>query len=345
MLDKYMEDHKQPMGPLHGLPVSLKDQYHVKPNDTTMGYVGWIYTHEGSKDPKLVHNVDSQVVSELLSLGAVLYCKTSLPQTLLLGEMENNIIGRTLNPVNQNLSCTDIGGSARIPAAFCGIFSVKPSHNRLSYRQVANTNPGQDTYASSVGVMGASLGAVGLVLKSLISTQPWLRDPSVVPIPWRQQIVEETLGRNRDKDTNATSKPLKLGVYWDDGVVTPHPPVARELRIVAEAVEKAGHKVTTRPGAYMMQGLTGLGHGLDSAFTDNSEESAHLTIEGKAYCESFSDYWNSTSVDDGQIVDAVIMPVAPHATVIPGKYYHTGKVAPDAYFIDFAMKLQRTLLR
>jgi hypothetical protein len=40
-----------------------------------MGYVGWIDTYEGSRDPNKVHNVESQVVNELLSEGAVLYCK------------------------------------------------------------------------------------------------------------------------------------------------------------------------------------------------------------------------------------------------------------------------------
>ncbi len=91
------------MGLLHGLPISLKDQFHVKGNDTAMGYIGWIDTFEGRCEPDLVHKVDSQIVSELLSLGAVLCCKvcwqarrmnvgywliltsnfqTSLPQTL-----------------------------------------------------------------------------------------------------------------------------------------------------------------------------------------------------------------------------------------------------------------------
>ncbi|KAL9610017.1 MAG: hypothetical protein Q9167_005259 [Letrouitia subvulpina] len=98
-LDDYLQEHKTTIGPLHGLPVSLKDQFHVRGNDTSMAYIGWLGTYEGSKDPTLVHQVNSQVVSELLSLGAVFYCKvcnnlgrtcsignsikTSLPQTLL----------------------------------------------------------------------------------------------------------------------------------------------------------------------------------------------------------------------------------------------------------------------
>ncbi|KAJ3476075.1 hypothetical protein NLG97_g9244 [Lecanicillium saksenae] len=41
-LDDYFAKHGKPVGPLHGLPVSLKDQFHVKGVETTMGYVGWI---------------------------------------------------------------------------------------------------------------------------------------------------------------------------------------------------------------------------------------------------------------------------------------------------------------
>ena len=76
-LDKYLKDNGTVKGPLHGLPISLKDQFHVEGYDTTMGYVGWIGTYEGDKDSAKVHKVDSQIVKELLSLGAVLYCKVS----------------------------------------------------------------------------------------------------------------------------------------------------------------------------------------------------------------------------------------------------------------------------
>ena len=77
-LDKYLKETESVEGPLHGLPISLKDQFRVEGYDTTMGYVGWVGTYEGDKDPNKVHKVNSQVVEELLSLGAVLYCKVSL---------------------------------------------------------------------------------------------------------------------------------------------------------------------------------------------------------------------------------------------------------------------------
>lgn len=66
------------MGSLHGLPVSLKDQFNVKDSDTTMGYLGWIESYEGDKSSERVHKVESQIVEKLLSLGAILYCRVIL---------------------------------------------------------------------------------------------------------------------------------------------------------------------------------------------------------------------------------------------------------------------------
>ena len=74
-LDAYYKANGKTVGPLHGVPLSLKDQFHVRGNDTSMGYIGWIGTYQGSTDKDLVHNVNSQIVSELLNLGAVFYCK------------------------------------------------------------------------------------------------------------------------------------------------------------------------------------------------------------------------------------------------------------------------------
>ncbi|RGP69091.1 putative general amidase [Fusarium longipes] len=370
-LDDYYAKHNKPIGPLHGLPISLKDQFHVKGVDTTMGYVGWIGGNLGVSDHDKTHKIESQIVTELLSLGAVLYCKTSLPQTLLFGETKNNIIGETLNPNNRNLSCggssggeaalialggssvgvgTDIGGSLRIPTGFCGIFSIKPTSNRLSYRDAANTNPGQDTYRSTVGFMGTSIDALELVFQSVLGTEPWLRDPAVLPIPFRKEVMEAYLSR-ADSKGNAKSdeKPLKMGLLWCDGMVGPHPPVLRGLHVVAEAMKKAGHKVVdwNPPSQERATTIIGGFFGADGAHDvhthlDRSGEPLipdlkdgfqlkaptellkyqDLTLQGLEYEREYSDYWNSTQESDGQIVDAVLMPVAPHAAVIPGKFYH-----------------------
>lgn len=117
-LDKYYTEHKKPLGPLHGLPVSLKDQFHVKGVETHMGYVGWIGTFQGKKGTGLEKNYESVIVKELKSLGAILYVKTSVPHTLMAGETVNNIIGYTRNPKNRNLSC---GGSSGGEGALIGL--------------------------------------------------------------------------------------------------------------------------------------------------------------------------------------------------------------------------------
>ncbi|KAL2071771.1 hypothetical protein VTL71DRAFT_13006 [Oculimacula yallundae] len=343
-----------PVGPLHGLPISLKDQFHVKGIDTTMGYVGWIDTFEGSRDPDKVHRVDSQVVEELRSLGAVLYCKTSLPQTLMCGETINNIIGHTLNPVNQNLSCggssggeaalqaltgssvglgTDVGGSLRIPAAFCGIYSLKPTHNRLSYRNVANTNPGQLNYPSAVGVMATSVDSLKLVTSALISTTPWTRDPDVVPIPWRIAVEEEMLCRATEDGKSNDNQPLKLGIMFSDGYMTPHPPVVDWNPPPHQPAAKIHLDFLVSDGGFDVHkqlDLSGepLIPPLRDVFSVQPPFSAircqELSIEGRDSCAAYADYWNSKAESDGQEIDGFIMPVAPHAAVMPGRYLYTG---------------------
>ena len=71
-LDRHLQETGKTVGPLHGVPISLKDQFHVSGVETTMGYVGWIGTQGGKR---CVDRGQSLLVRELLSLGAVLYCK------------------------------------------------------------------------------------------------------------------------------------------------------------------------------------------------------------------------------------------------------------------------------
>jgi Asp-tRNA(Asn)/Glu-tRNA(Gln) amidotransferase A subunit family amidase len=107
-LDAYYEKNQKPIGPLHGLPISLKDQFRIKGLETSMGYVAWI----GKYDEE-----DSVLVTLLRKAGAVFYVKTSVPQSLMVCETVNNIIGRTVNPRNKNWSC---GGSSGGEGAIVG---------------------------------------------------------------------------------------------------------------------------------------------------------------------------------------------------------------------------------
>jgi amidase len=101
-------------------------------------------------------------------------------------------------------------------------------------------NPGQTTYGSSIGVMATSLDGIKLVLESVLSTKPWIRDPTVAVVPWRQGIVDETLARATPN--GSANKPLKMGILWTDKIVAPHPPILRGLRITQKALLSAGHK-------------------------------------------------------------------------------------------------------
>ena len=74
-LDEYMERTGKPYGPLHGLPVSVKDHIMIKGKDTSTGYIAWCY--------KTIADNDAVAVDILRKAGAVLYVKTNNPQTLL----------------------------------------------------------------------------------------------------------------------------------------------------------------------------------------------------------------------------------------------------------------------
>ncbi|KAJ4327287.1 hypothetical protein N0V84_002300 [Fusarium piperis] len=82
----------KPIGPLHGLPISLKDTFKVIGHDVTAGCVAGLKLGPAKES--------SSLVDLLISAGAVLYVKTNIPQTMMTADSDNNIFGRTLNPHN-----------------------------------------------------------------------------------------------------------------------------------------------------------------------------------------------------------------------------------------------------
>ncbi|XP_026999162.2 vitamin D3 hydroxylase-associated protein-like [Tachysurus fulvidraco] len=233
-----VESHKE--GLLYGIPVSIKDNVDIKGYDSTCGVLTKL------DDPVIK---DSVVVSVLKKQGAIPFIKTNVPQGLLNYECSNPIYGRTVNPCNLQKTCggssggegaliagggsilglgTDIGGSIRIPAAFCGICGLKPTNNRLSLHGINSCAKGGKTALSAVGPMARDVESLALCMRALLCTDMFTLDPTVPPIPFNQQVYE-------------SSEPLRIGYYENDGYFQPSPSMSRALRETRELLEQAGH--------------------------------------------------------------------------------------------------------
>ncbi|KAK0615153.1 amidase signature domain-containing protein [Bombardia bombarda] len=364
-LDSFFQANKRLVGPLHGIPLTLKDQFHIKGLETSMAFVGWIGTFEGKRGTGKEKIFESEIIKEFRALGAVPIGKVGTS-----AETSNNILGYLWSPHNQSLSSggssggeavmqalrgsafgigTDIGGSVSMPAAFNGIFSLKPSSGRISMKDVANTGPGQLIMPTVAGIMGVSVTTLQLVLRSLLSTEPWLQDPYVIPLPWREA---EEYNPNSGDATNET-KP-SFGFMDNDGVVTPHPPVQRGLRMVRDALNEAGFNLLdwnppSNRESEAIHGVIARGDGcLDvwDALQLSGEPEVHeieglfephgprmplslpdyqdVVVRMRDYRNKYQTYWMSTAekTTDGQPVEVFISPVTPSAGLLPDKFFY-----------------------
>lgn len=91
---------------------------------------------------------------------------------------------------------------------------------------------GQEHVPSVVGPMARSMSSLKMITKAVIDAEPWNLDPKVAPIPWREDVYQDTLQRK-----------LVFGVLRDDGVVRVHPPIKRVLESAVACLEAAGHEV------------------------------------------------------------------------------------------------------
>ncbi|CAK7238309.1 hypothetical protein SEUCBS140593_010535 [Sporothrix eucalyptigena] len=226
-------------GPLHGLPLSVKDVFDMKGKINTAGLVSRI---------DRVATSDAQLVAIMQDAGAIPFVRTNISQACQLVESINNVYGTTLNPWNRLLSAggssggegalvafhgsplglgTDGGGSLRLPASWNGIYTIKPTSMRI---------PGNgsgcgtsDSNAAGYGPLAPDLDAVKLFCQTVLAAKPWKSNPAVVPMPW-------------DTTITAPGK-LKIGFLYDDGIIHNSPPVDRCLREAAALLGKAGHEV------------------------------------------------------------------------------------------------------
>lgn len=184
------------------------------------------------------------------------YCKTNVPQTLMTADSDNNVFGRTWNPHNKALSAggssggegaliamrgsvvgigTDIAGSIRIPSLCCGIYGFKPSAHVVPYagQQIPGA-PGLPGLVSVAGPMATSMRSCELILREVMSHQPWKYDVDCLHIPWNSRQLGPLAVAERE------GRKLRIGILEDEGMFTPTPPMRRALAQAKAKLQRGG---------------------------------------------------------------------------------------------------------
>ncbi|GAO15388.1 hypothetical protein UVI_02010510 [Ustilaginoidea virens] len=339
--DLHLARTGSPVGPLHGLPISLKDNFNLRGLDATLGFA----SHVGD-----AAEADSTLARVLEDAGAVFYVKTNTPTAMMIAESVNNVFGRTVNPLNRKTTSggssggesallamkgsplgvgSDIGGSLRIPAACTGLFTLRPSYGRFPVRNCRSGMPGQEAVQSVNGPMARALADIAMYSRAVAGSQPWLADPRCLPMPWRE--------------VHLPSK-LKIGVMWHDNMVRPTPPVTRALRAAVAKLGAAGHEVVEWDPADQREGLDLLarmfvadgGTAIRKQLERTGEpwrpemeqfrvatqlttyEMWNLQLERVDFQNRYLDRWNEAGLD------AILCPTIPFNTVRNGSFKHVG---------------------
>jgi len=168
------------MGVLHGVPVSIKDNTPTKGIRTTWG--SKIHEHHEPTE-------DALIVERLRAAGAIVVGKTNTPEFAAGANTRNDVFGATRNPWNPALTCggstgggavalamgmgplaqgTDLGGSLRIPAAFCGVVGLRTSPGLVPVYPIALA---WDSYGVQ-GPMARTVADIALMLAAIAGPDP-----------------------------------------------------------------------------------------------------------------------------------------------------------------------------
>jgi fatty acid amide hydrolase len=226
------------LGPLAGLPVTIKECFDLAGTASTFGLMSRRDTIESADDP---------YVAALRAAGAIPVAKTNVPQCLIYTETDNPLYGRTNNPWDLERSCggssggeaaviaagasplglgNDIGGSLRVPAAFCGIVAIRPTAGRTPDHCAHGLPIGQQAIVSQAGPMARHVEDLTAALRILDSA----RDPSTDPRP--------ELGDPRAVDLSR----LRFVTFTDDGEFPVAPAARRATSEAAKFLTAAGAK-------------------------------------------------------------------------------------------------------
>jgi amidase len=182
-------------GPLHGVPMTIKESFHLAGTPTTFGFPHFRNNRATS---------NAVVVDRLLQAGAVIFGKTNVPQGLMDGQSWNEVYGRTNNPwdlartpggssggaaaaLAAGLTAlelgSDIASSIRNPAHFCGVFGHKPTFGLCPQRGHMLTEQLHSTDIGVVGPLARSARDLELALSIIAGPDAGFPGPAVIAVP------------------------------------------------------------------------------------------------------------------------------------------------------------------
>ncbi len=238
--DEALVARHQALGPLHGVPFTLKDSIETAGIITTGGTQG---------RAEFVPAEDATVVRRLNAAGAILLAKTNCPELGWAWESDNLIYGRTNNPYNLRLSSdgsgggeaaiiaaggsplglgSDAGGSVRFPAHCCGIAGIKPTSGRVPRTGHFPGPGGTLNPLWQIGPLARYVEDLHVAL-GVVSGVDW-RDPAIVPMPLADPAKVDL-------------KSLRVAFHTDNGIVSPTAETAETVRKAAKALSDAGAPV------------------------------------------------------------------------------------------------------
>src|SRR3954468_10261116 len=230
------------VGPLHGLPVTIKDAIETEGIRSTGGA-------RELTDP--VPSADAPAVARLKDAGAIVFGKTNLPRWSADFQTYNELFGVTSNPWDLERTVggssggaaaavasgftsfelgTDIGGSVRIPAHCCGVFSLKPSFGVVPQRGYLS-HVGGGTTDVDINVFGPitrSADDLDLLLDVLAGPEPERA------VGWKVELPESNAGSLAD---------VRIGTWLDDPASPIESEYAGMLRAAADRLADAGGRV------------------------------------------------------------------------------------------------------
>ncbi|MDZ4297922.1 MAG: amidase [Moraxellaceae bacterium] len=243
----------QSWGPLHGLPITIKDTYEVPNMPCAAG------------TPEYQNHIPMQsahAVQKLLDAGAIVFAKTNVPYKALDIQTYNSVYGVSNNPWDlarttggssggaaAALACgftalelgSDIGGSIRLPAHFCGVYGHKPTHGIISMQGHIPGPPGHlaEPDLAVAGPMARTAEDLGFMLDLITG-------PSLLDSPgWQLTLPPATQKQLSD---------FRVLLWVDD----PHFPIDQHMtkayQSLSEKLQAEGVKVTT--GSPLGIGLT-----------------------------------------------------------------------------------------